>query len=345
MAVSRNSPRVSVVIPTYNRAAFLPGAIASVQGQTVADWELIVVDDASKDDTRVLIERVARADPRIRGIVNDHAPGPAGARNAGIARARADFVAFLDSDDLWSPDHLEQLLTRLAPEPDLGLAATDHRMVDRQAGTSGTAREFLMQTMLPWWETMPLARAVIPCARMRADIAAIAEPAAILGETIGGFLWIQTSAVMVRRPVLQSAGPFDEMLRRTEDIDLWLRISRRWPIGFVDRPSVFYDVTGRRDASGPRYENQAAERRHSAYGERLHHARLLGRIARLPDLTRAQRAFLRDRRGAIHRRAAQLAGGGRRGAAAWHCALSLWHRPAGMADFARAPRAFFREPA
>src|SRR4051794_11750386 len=99
------SPRVSVVIRTYNRARYLGEAIESVLGQTLHDLELIVVDDGSTDDTPALLDRYAG---RLRPILCGRTANPSLLANTGIRAARGDLVAFLDSDDVWLPDKLER---------------------------------------------------------------------------------------------------------------------------------------------------------------------------------------------------------------------------------------------
>ena len=101
---------VSVVIPTYNREAFLPRAINSVMKQTYCNWELLVVDDGSKDGSKRLIEDYCKKDKKIKYILNQHKKGPSGARNHGINVAKGDYIAFLDSDDEWVNDHIEKIM-------------------------------------------------------------------------------------------------------------------------------------------------------------------------------------------------------------------------------------------
>src|SRR5690348_17042411 len=129
-ATRMTAPPVSIVIPTYNRAHLLPRAVASVQAQTCADWELIVVDDGSTDSTIADVTAMAGADPRIRLAVNTGRRGPAGARNAGIAVARAPWVAFLDSDDSWGPGKLARFLAEAKAHPEAMLIGSDYWMVD-----------------------------------------------------------------------------------------------------------------------------------------------------------------------------------------------------------------------
>jgi len=105
--VSPPSPEVSVITPAYNAARFLDEAIRSVRAQTFPSWEMIVVDDDSNDETATIVERWAASDPRIRLVRQSPNQGAAAARNRALAEARGQFVAFLDSDDLWRPEKLE----------------------------------------------------------------------------------------------------------------------------------------------------------------------------------------------------------------------------------------------
>ena len=104
----KNQPLVSVVMATYNRAYIINKAINSVKQQTYKNWELVIVDDRSTDDTKKLIESYAKKDNRIKYIVNNHNKGCGGARNCGILHAKGKYVAFLDSDDEWTKNHLSE---------------------------------------------------------------------------------------------------------------------------------------------------------------------------------------------------------------------------------------------
>ncbi|TLN28536.1 glycosyltransferase family 2 protein, partial [bacterium] len=110
-------PRVSVIIPSYNRADMVMDAVNSVLRQTFADWELIVVDDGSQDNTREVIAAVR--DERVRYIYQDN-QGLPGARNSGIRAARGEYVAFLDSDDVFLPHKLAVQVTAMDARPELG---------------------------------------------------------------------------------------------------------------------------------------------------------------------------------------------------------------------------------
>jgi len=137
-----SEPEVSVVLPTFNRATFLEEAFDSIRSQTLADWELIVVDDGSTDDTRHVVEELASTDARPVRYVFQENQGPAAARNAGIDLARGRYVAFFDSDDLWLPLHLAACVAALESNPDVDWAYAACRIVDLESGTELSASSF-----------------------------------------------------------------------------------------------------------------------------------------------------------------------------------------------------------
>lgn len=116
-------PRVSVIIPSYNRRAFLAECIPSVQAQTFDDFELLVVDDDSRDGTKELVDSIAADDARVRYILREGAPTGTGAaaRNAGIRESCGEYPAFLDSDDLWLPEKLQRQVEVLDGHADIGV--------------------------------------------------------------------------------------------------------------------------------------------------------------------------------------------------------------------------------
>jgi teichuronic acid biosynthesis glycosyltransferase TuaG len=101
------TPEISILMPSFNTASFVGASIASIQAQTRQDWELLIVDDASKDDSAQVIAWLAATDPRIRFVRLEKNSGAAEARNKALEMAQGRFIAFLDSDDLWLPNKLE----------------------------------------------------------------------------------------------------------------------------------------------------------------------------------------------------------------------------------------------
>lgn len=187
-------PRVSVVIPTYNRAALLDEAIASVFAQRFTDLELIVVDDGSEDGTAVLL---ARYGGRLRPIPLAHTGNPATALNAGCRAARGEFVAVLASDDRWLPEKLAQQIALLDATPRAGFAYGNVVFLDSDGRTSPP---------------------VVPVAKMVAG--------AILRPLVRD-MFIHPSTLVVRRPLLEAVGGFPESLGTSEDYGLLLQLARR----------------------------------------------------------------------------------------------------------------------
>ena len=124
-----HSPLVSVIMPAYNAAEFLEEAIASVRAQTVTDWELLVIDDCSTDETRRIVERISAADSRVRLLQNHRNLGAAGSRNRGLDVFRGAYVALLDSDDYWYPTMLKKMLAK-AEETGADIIYCAYELVD-----------------------------------------------------------------------------------------------------------------------------------------------------------------------------------------------------------------------
>jgi len=210
------TPTVSVVIPTYNRASIVGRAIRSVVAQTFGDWELVVVDDCSVDDT----ERVVQAfgDPRIRYLCHQRNSGPSVARNTGIRAARGTWVSFLDSDDEWLERKLESEVDLIERRGErLGLVYTGKILEDEN-------------------ERVLMVR--IPSAEGK------------VYEKLMGWDFIGScSRVSVRKDVLDSVGGFDEACAPCEDWDLWLRVAKEAEVGCV-RECLVKRHLGRGQISG-----------------------------------------------------------------------------------------------
>jgi glycosyltransferase involved in cell wall biosynthesis len=139
------SPTVSIILPTYNRAAFLPQAFESICSQTFTDWELVVVDDGSTDDTPALVERfVPPAGQPVRSIRQPNG-GAYAARNTGLDAAAGRYVAFFDSDDVWLPHHLADCVAALERNPDVDWAYGACRMVEWETGRVTAPNTFYVQ--------------------------------------------------------------------------------------------------------------------------------------------------------------------------------------------------------
>ncbi len=197
-----NNPAVSVIIPTYNRGWILKEAIDSVLAQEFTDYELIVVDDGSTDDTRAILDSYGQ-----NIIVLAHAnEGVSAARNRGIAESRAQLVAFLDSDDLWLPQKLERQVEFFNSDPDALICQTEETWIRNGVRVNPKKRHQKLSGM-------------------------IFEPSLSL-------CLVSPSAVMIRKTLFDAVGLFDECLPACEDYDLWLRVSCRYPVLLLDEPLI-----------------------------------------------------------------------------------------------------------
>jgi glycosyltransferase involved in cell wall biosynthesis len=130
---TRKPPSVTVVLPTFNRAAFLPGAFASLQDQTFTDWELVIVDDGSTDSTRELVDEYVKSHEHTRYVYQPNR-GAYAARNRGVDEATGKYVAFFDSDDLWLPHHLTQCVAALEAHTEIDWVFGACRQIDQSTG-------------------------------------------------------------------------------------------------------------------------------------------------------------------------------------------------------------------
>ncbi|ALZ64655.1 Putative teichuronic acid biosynthesis glycosyltransferase TuaG (plasmid) [Bacillus cereus] len=131
-------PLVSIVTPSYNASSFIKETIQSVQSQTYKNWEMIIIDDVSKDNTCELIKEEIKKDNRIRLIELQENGGPAIARNTGITNAKAKYVAFLDSDDLWLPEKLEKQLAFMQKN-DIAFSFTSYQIMNQDGSPTDKA--------------------------------------------------------------------------------------------------------------------------------------------------------------------------------------------------------------
>jgi len=311
------TPTVSIIIPTYNRAGFIARAMDSVRQQTWRDYELIVVDDGSTDDSMEILHQLEKSEPRLRIV--DHARGrhgPAGARNAGLAVARGEWIAFLDSDDEWMPDKLD-IFMRAAAD-DVVLIGSDYQIIEDESVNGRTMWSFIEEVMIPWWAHDPMIQPVIPAERLKTDRHLLADPHVIRMMTIGGYLWPQTSSVMVRRSIVEKVGRFDARLARTEDMDLWLKLIDAGRFVYIDQPLARYHIQGRDHGRGARYDTLSPKRKHDSYQEMLAHLRMLKSLPRRFPLTPAASTLLRERIRVYHDYCAKAAGTDRPIAARWH---------------------------
>jgi glycosyltransferase involved in cell wall biosynthesis len=195
-------PRVSAIIPTHNRKDFALEAVASVLAQTYGDYELIVVDDGSEDGTREALQPYGE---RLRYVYQDN-NGVSSARNLGLGLARGEFIAFLDSDDLWLPEKLGVQVAFMDEHPEAQICYTDEIWIRRGARVNPRKRH----------------------AKYSGEIYPQCLPLCI----------ISPSSALMRRGLFEKIGTFDPALPVCEDYDLWLRVAARFPVFFIPQQLI-----------------------------------------------------------------------------------------------------------
>lgn len=224
---------ISIIVPAYNAAKFLGNALASVQSQTYSEWEMIIVDDGSRDDTFALAQAYCEKDGRIQVFTQKNA-GVSVARNFGFSKARANypFVLFLDSDDMLLPETLQKLLHQLEPHAEIPAVCGLVQEVDA-AGAMMEANTY--------FETVLNRRGIVGHRLVRR------EPAS--GIAFGDICfhnYITTpGSVLVRKSVLDPPVVFDPTQGYTADWDLWWRITMvSGPIAVVTETVLLYRIHG-----------------------------------------------------------------------------------------------------
>jgi glycosyltransferase involved in cell wall biosynthesis len=195
-------PRVTVLLPVYNGDRFLREAIDSVLGQTWEDFELLVVNDGSTDETATILKNYS--DTRLQVITNEHNTGVSASLNRGLAHASGEYVARIDADDLALPERLVEQLYYLDRHPNVGLVASATEVVDKD-GAFIRVEDF--GTISP--EQLYYTLTFVNC--------------------------IASSSVTFRRGLVLEIGGYDESMRFAIDYDLWLRVSRRAKIVKLDK--------------------------------------------------------------------------------------------------------------
>ncbi|MBW2616610.1 MAG: glycosyltransferase family 2 protein [Deltaproteobacteria bacterium] len=196
-------PSVSIIIPTFNRAEKVARAISSVIEQTFADFEIIVVDDGSEDNTE---QTVAQFGKRLVYVAHPSNLGVSAARNTGIKKSRTPLIAFLDSDDRWLPEKLAVQVEFFNTHPEAVACQTEETWI-RNGRRVNPKKKHL-------------------------------KPSGDIFEASLKLCLVSPSAVMLKRSLLEEVGLFDEDLPACEDYDLWLRIACRYPVYLIKEPLV-----------------------------------------------------------------------------------------------------------
>jgi glycosyltransferase involved in cell wall biosynthesis len=207
------NPRVSFVVPSYNYAHFLPDAVDSLLSQSFESLEVIVVDDASTDDTRTVVQRYAD-EPRVRVIRHETNKGNIATYNDGIAAARGEFVGLLSADDYCiRRDAVERQVAMFDAHPTVGFVHAAYEVVDAGGGTRQSFRAWPSDSVRPGLEEFE--RLCFSC-------------------------YVSASGTLVRTRSHAELGVYDPQLPVSADWDLWLRLCTRYDVGFISEPLFAY---------------------------------------------------------------------------------------------------------
>lgn len=202
-------PKVSVIIPAYNSELYIREAIESALAQTYKDLEIIVIDDDSTDKTGQIAKSFGSGLTYIR---HNHNRGPSAARNTGIKHVNGEYIAFLDSDDIWLPNKIQEQIKLLENNKDIALVYSDGYRVN----LSGLEMGLLFNIVKPY--------------------------RGFVFEELILDNFIPTSSVIVRKDILNEVGTFNDRFLISQDFDLYLRIAESYEIDFVDAPLFKYRI-------------------------------------------------------------------------------------------------------
>ena len=213
--MSEKKPTVSVIIPTYNRAHMVARAIQSVLSQTYQDFEIIVVDDASTDNTQEVVKEFMFRDKRVRYIKHEKNKGGSAARNTGIKNAQGEYIGFLDSDDEWLPTKLEKQI----------------ELFRKRCNSVGAV--YCLQYMMD-----------DSIGRIKLDkIYDSVRRGNVYRQALSGFYGgVGSPRTMLLRECFQKSGMFDESLPSLQDVDLGIRVAEHYNFELIDEPLVICHV-------------------------------------------------------------------------------------------------------
>ena len=211
----------SVIIPLYNKAAYIERAIQSVLSQTFQEFELIVVDDGSTDDSSaqlsVISQQLSVAAPEIYKkikVIQQQNQGVSTARNNGVKLAKYDYIAFLDADDSWEPTYMEEMNGLIAAYPNAGIYGSSYFIVK-----NGKKR-------------------IAPIGVEKDSDRGLINYCQVYSKTLCMPLW--TGATIIRKSIFDLENGFNPRLKLGEDFDLWIRVAIKHPVAFLNKPLANY---------------------------------------------------------------------------------------------------------
>lgn len=211
--LTQNKIKVSVIIPAYNAETFLSRTIQSALNQTFRDFELIIVDDGSTDNTKEIVRKFQVNNSQIKYFLKENSGGPAGPKNLGLKKSKGKFIAFLDHDDEWLPEKLEEQVESFENSTDskLGIIICYPVLVH-----SNKKKIFEIPSL---------------------------EEETFKKILLGNFIY-SCSGVMIKKEVIEKVGYFDEKLKYADDWDMWIRIIFRYNLSIIKKPLFYHHIRG-----------------------------------------------------------------------------------------------------
>lgn len=230
--------RFSVIIPLFNKAPYVKKAIESVLAQTWRDFELVVVDDGSSDESYAVAEAVLKGSPIPYQLIHQKNAGVSTARNNGVKASHGDYLCFLDADDWWDASFLEEMNELVSDFPDAGIYGSNYTIVNERKQKTRIAKIGVEDDFV------------------KGDI----DYCMVYAKTLQMPLW--TGAVCIPRMIFEVTQGFKPQLKMGEDFDLWIRIALKYRVVFLNKPLAFYnqdvDASHRAIGSLPPPETQFA---------------------------------------------------------------------------------------
>ncbi len=204
------SPKISIIIPAYNSEKFIKRTIQSVLNQTYKNFELIIVDDGSTDNTKEIVREFQKKDPKIKYIWEKNSGAPARPKNRGIKRSKGEYIAFLDHDDEWMPEKLEKQLNLFEKEKNLKLG-------------------FISSNGLVFNEK-----------ENKTYEHKITKRGEVFQDLLANNFILSSSSVLAKKEVFKNVGFFDENLKFSDDWEMWIKIAQKYEFDFFDEALFKY---------------------------------------------------------------------------------------------------------
>jgi len=223
--------RFSVIIPLYNKAPYVAKAIESVLSQTFADYELIIVDDGSKDDSAAIAAHVIEGHANCR-LVRQENMGVSIARNKGVAASQGDYLCFLDADDWWDSRFLEEMSKLIEEFPEAGICGTNYMIVNESKHKTRIAEIGVEEGFKKGYVNFCQVYAKTMC------------------------MPLTSNTVAMPRVVFEEMGGFPKGIKLGEDFMLWIHIALKYKVAFLNKPLAYYnqDVDAKNRGIGKLYE-------------------------------------------------------------------------------------------